>query len=58
LTAVGVWIRQLNKQTTYEWESVEEIEETEDSVDIYTKDGGGLIVRKRAFTSPAEQNSL
>lgn len=55
LTAVGVWVRQLNKQITHEWESVEEIEETTDSIDIYTKDGGGVIVRKRAFESSKEQ---
>lgn len=58
LTAVGLWVRQLSKQVTYEWESVEEIEETEDSIDIYTKDGGGVIVRKRAFTSPDQQKQF
>ena len=57
LTAVGLWTRQLNRQTTYEWESVEEIKETEDSVDIYAK-GGGMIVRKRAFSSPDEQKQF
>jgi hypothetical protein len=51
LTPVGVWVRQMNKQIMHEWESVEEIKESEDSVDIFTREGGGVIVRKRAFKS-------
>ncbi len=58
LTAVGVWLRQLNKQTTFEWESVEEIKETDSSVDILTRDGGGVVVRKRAFQSLDEQKQF
>jgi hypothetical protein len=54
LTPVGVWVRQMNKQIVLEWESVEEITESEDSVDIFTRDGGGVIVRKRAFKSSEE----
>jgi hypothetical protein len=44
----------MNKQIVLEWESVEEITESEDSVDIFTRDGGGVIVRKRAFKSSEE----
>jgi hypothetical protein len=58
LTPIGVWVRDANLQITYEWESVEEIKETEDSVDIYTKTGGGVIVRKRAFESPEKQKQF
>jgi hypothetical protein len=58
ITPIGVWVRQTNKQITYEWESVEEIKETEDSLDIFTRDGGGVIVRKRAFASAAEQRQF
>lgn len=55
LTPVGVWVRQLNTQITYEWESVAEIKEAEDSVEIFTREGSGVIVRKRAFESLQEQ---
>jgi len=34
---------------------VVEIKETSDSVDIFTRDGGGVIVRNRAFASTAER---
>ena len=55
LIPVGVWVRQLNTQITYEWESIAEIKEAEDSVEIFTREGGGVIVRKRAFESLEEQ---
>ncbi len=57
LLPVGVWVRQINKQTVHEWESVEEIKESANSVDIFTR-GGGIIVRKRAFKSPEEQKQF
>lgn len=55
LTPVGVWVRQLNTQSILEWEIVAEVTETGDSVDIYTRNGGGVVVRKRAFSSAEEQ---
>lgn len=55
LTPVGVWIKQDGTQITHEWEKVEEIKETEDSVDIFTRDGAGVVVRDRAFTSPGDK---
>ena len=58
LTPVGVWVRQLNKQIMHEWESVEEIKESDDSIDIFTREGGGVIVRKRAFKSSEEQKQF
>ena len=58
LTPVGVWVRQRNTQYVYEWESVAEIAETGDSVDIYTRGGGGVVVRKRAFSSAEEQTKF
>jgi hypothetical protein len=51
----GVWVRSMNRQTLFEWPSVEEIKETSDSVDIFTKEGSGVVVRNRAFTSPEER---
>jgi hypothetical protein len=54
----GVQVRQMNRQVTYEWSSVEEIQETADSVDIFTRDGGGVVVRNRAFETAADRNEF
>ena len=58
LTPVGVSVRQCNTQVTYEWEVVEEIKVTTNSADIYTRHGGGVIVRTRAFRDAAEFRSF
>ncbi|HEX8127886.1 MAG TPA: hypothetical protein VF527_02215 [Pyrinomonadaceae bacterium] len=57
LTPIGVWVKQMNTQVTHEWESVEEIVETADSVDIVTK-LGGVSVRDRAFATTAERRKF
>jgi hypothetical protein len=41
-------------RTVSAWENVKEIQETLDSVDIYTGRGGLTVVRKRAFASQEE----
>jgi hypothetical protein len=41
-------------RTVYQWNLVEEIVSTEDSVDIFTR-SGGAIVRNRAFQAPEER---
>lgn len=51
----GVWVRAMDRQTLFEWPSVEEIKETPDSVDIFTREGSGVVVRNRAFASPEER---
>jgi len=51
LSERGISTRQLNNQITFEWANVEEILETEDSIDIYVRGGSGVFVRKRAFVS-------
>jgi hypothetical protein len=51
----GVWVRAMDRQTLFEWPSVEEIKETSDSVDIFTREGSGVVVRNRAFASPEER---
>ena len=58
LTDTGLWTRQMNRQTTYEWQSVEEIVVTDDSVDFFTRNRGGVVVRKRAFKSLEEQGQF
>jgi len=55
LLSEGVKVRQMNRQILYEWTMVEDIQETSDSVEILTQDGGGVIVRNRAFASPQER---
>lgn len=58
LSPIGVEIRQKGSQVTHEWEQVAEVKQTVDSVDIFTRMGGGVIVRQRAFASPAEQQQF
>lgn len=55
LSPVGLWVRQMNTQVTYEWESVESIEEAADGVDVLTRGGGCVVVRDSAFGSPDER---
>jgi hypothetical protein len=54
----GVWLRQMNKQAIFEWPSVEAVEETSGSVDIFTRDGAGVIIRSRAFGSEGERRQF
>ena len=58
LTPTGFSTKQMNGQANYEWENVEEIVTSEDSVTIFTRDGGGVIVRRRAFTSSDQQKQF
>ena len=51
----GLWLRQMDKQIIYDWKSLEALEETADSVDIFSRDGGGVIVRNRAFSSESDR---
>jgi len=54
----GLWLRQMNKQIIYEWKSLDALEETPESVDIFSRDGGGVIVRNRAFTTVADRSKF
>ena len=54
----GLWLRQMDKQTIYEWKSLEAVEETADSVDIFSRDGGGAVVRNRAFSSETDRSKF
>jgi hypothetical protein len=54
LTAEAVLIQARGTHTTLNWQTVEEINVTADSVDIFARDGG-VIVRDRAFSSPDEK---
>ena len=58
LTPTGYSTKAMNSQGTYKWESVEEIVTSEDAVSIFARESGGVIVRSRAFTSPAQQQEF
>jgi hypothetical protein len=51
----GLNISGKNSQCHTEWATIEEIMSTEDSVDIFGRKGGGVIVRSRAFSSAEER---
>ena len=55
LTPVGVHVRQFKMQITYEWEAVEGIEETPDSIIIRAHKCGGVVVRGSAFRDADER---
>jgi hypothetical protein len=55
LSSVGLGLRQLNAQTTIEWEGVEEVISTPDSIDVATKGGSYIVLRNKAFASKAEK---
>ena len=54
----GVHTKSNGTQIIYPWEKVTEVEETAESVDLYSEFGGLLVVRKRAFTSTEEQEKF
>lgn len=54
-TETGIWTEQMGTQIKFEWANVEEITETEDSVDFYMRDGGGIFVKKKDFSSSEER---
>jgi YcxB-like protein len=51
LTEKGIWAKQQNTQIIHEWVNVETLQETEDSIDFFMRDGAATVVRKRAFNS-------
>ena len=55
LTPVEIRIRDENTQTVYDCKSIEDVVVTKDSVDLFTRAGGGVVVRDRAFESPAKR---
>jgi hypothetical protein len=54
LNESGIHTKSNGTQIIHAWENVKEIKDTEESVDFYFEKGGLLVVRKRAFTSPGE----
>jgi hypothetical protein len=55
LNQSGIHAKSNGTQIIYAWENVTDIQETQDSVDIYSERGGIVVVRNRAFTSPEER---
>jgi hypothetical protein len=58
LTESGIRTRQPGTQIIFEWANVEDVVENEDDIEFVMRDGGGLIVRKRAFTTTDEQQQF
>jgi len=54
----GVWVHQMNKQTIYDWKIVEAVEEGDDAITIFTRDGGGVVVRNRAFKADDQRSQF
>ena len=54
LTESGIWTRQPGTQILFEWANIEDMNETEDKIEIYTRDGGGVFLKKKDFTSVEE----
>jgi hypothetical protein len=47
----GIWTKQQNTQIIHEWANVEEVQETNDSIYFFMRNGAATAVRKRAFES-------
>lgn len=58
LTLDGLLTRGDNTRTVTEWKDVEEIAVTDDTIDIFAKHHGGVIVRNRAFKSDTERQQF
>jgi hypothetical protein len=58
LNEEGVRTEQLGTQLLFEWSNIEEISESEDAVEVYTRSGGGVFVKKRFFSSPEEMRQF
>ena len=58
LTPDSLVTRADNTRTVTQWKDVEEIVVTDDTIDIFAKHHGGVIVRNRAFKSEAERQQF
>lgn len=54
LTASGIRTKQPGTEILFEWANIADISETEDRMEIYTRDGGGVFIKKKDFTSIEE----
>jgi hypothetical protein len=48
------FLQQSHKQSIYEWKAVEAVEDVDGAVAIFTRDGGGVVIRNRAFRENGE----
>ena len=59
LSDSGICMKHRNSQSIYEWAEVEEVRESEGSIDIITRgEGCGMAVHKRVFDSPEEKEKF
>lgn len=54
LAPTGILTERRGTQINFAWPNVEEIKETDDSIDFFMRNGGLVVVRKRAFASTEE----
>jgi hypothetical protein len=54
----GVRVRQFENELLYPWRNIETVADGPDSLDFWTRPGGMLAVRKRAFSSPAQMDAF
>jgi hypothetical protein len=58
LTTHGVQVKQMNRLVIYEWPGVAELQETADSIDLFSRDGCVVVVRDRAFATATDRNKF
>lgn len=58
LTGEGVTARQFSMVTSVPWSEVSRVEAAAESVEIWTRSGGIIVVRDRAFSSPEEKRDF
>ncbi|HKQ03831.1 MAG TPA: YcxB family protein [Blastocatellia bacterium] len=58
LAEAGIRISQLKEQYTCDWGTIIEMEETEEAIYFYRREGGGFAVRKRGFGTMAEKEQF
>lgn len=54
----GVWVRETDRQSVYEWSGIEEISAGAGSIDVFGHGVSGVIIRDRAFASAEQKESF
>lgn len=55
LTPDGIWTKQQKVQLSFDWADVDEISDLPGLIEMYVPQGGIVVVRDRAFATPAER---
>jgi hypothetical protein len=54
----GVWVRDTDRQSVYEWSGIEEIRNVPGSIDVFGHGVSGVIIRDRSFSSAEQRESF